>query len=444
MKMMKKIFTLFAAVVYCLSFSRSAFSQCNYSSGANGLATAMSAPIIIDGSMNDWLTYLNDPDNNSYDNTNSIDLDAPISDAGRDLTRFTFTEDANNLYIYLQRAGSTNNSVDIIYYADINNNGVMESREPVIHMNWGGSNGNVTVSIYDYVPSLLGTLNSITLNLDGLPLMGTLSYRGSAGSAVGEGSADGRSVEVKIPFSNITQLNSGGAIINQLTFGQDFKFHVSTINGNVSSIPNSNSINDNFGGCLKAPIANTTLPIKLLNFDAKYNEPNVVLNWSILMEKNFSHFVIENSTDGSTFSDAGTVFAFGNTKEQKNYEYTDNVGSISARVIYYRLRQVDIDGKFEYSATRIIRIGKQAENAITILTYPNPATSELRVTIPGNWQGKKVIYEIVNANGQVSRKSQVGNSNQTETLSVSTLSPGIYMVKASCGDQSAQQKIVKQ
>ena len=162
------------------------------------------------------------------------------------------------------------------------------------------------------------------------------------------------------------------------------------------------------------------------------------------MEKNFSHFVIENSTDGSTFSDAGTVFAFGNTKEQKNYEYTDNVGSISARVIYYRLRQVDIDGKFEYSATRIIRIGKQAENAITILTYPNPATSELRVTIPGNWQGKKVIYEIVNANGQVSRKSQVGNSNQTETLSVSTLSPGIYMVKASCGDQSAQQKIVKQ
>jgi hypothetical protein len=124
--------------------------------------------------------------------------------------------------------------------------------------------------------------------------------------------------------------------------------------------------------------------------------------------------------------------------------YTDNIGSISAGVIYYRLRQVDIDGKFEYSATRIIKIGKQAENTINILTYPNPVTSELRITIPNSWQGKKVIYEIVNANGQVSGKSQVGSSSQTETLSVNTLSPGLYMVKASCGDQSAQQKIIKQ
>ena len=174
------------------------------------------------------------------------------------------------------------------------------------------------------------------------------------------------------------------------------------------------------------------------------NTNKVDLNWATASEMNASHFVIERSTDGHTFNDAAVVFAFGNTTEQKNYRYTDKIGSINNTVVYYRLRQVDIDGKFEYSATRIIRISDQAEKSIAMLTYPNPVTSELRTTIPNEWQGKKVTYKIVNANGLVSKQSQVGSSSQTETLNISTLAPGLYFVKASCGDQSAQQKIIKQ
>ena len=64
------------------------------------MSTAISAPV-IDGNMSDWASYLSDADNNSYDNTNAIDLDWPISDAGRDLTRLTFTEDASNLFLYI-------------------------------------------------------------------------------------------------------------------------------------------------------------------------------------------------------------------------------------------------------------------------------------------------------------------------------------------------------
>jgi Secretion system C-terminal sorting domain len=201
-----------------------------------------------------------------------------------------------------------------------------------------------------------------------------------------------------------------------------------------------------FPGVITYPKISISLPVSLVSFSAMLNNNSnkVDLKWVTASEMNASHFVVERSTDGKNFNDAGTVFASGNTNEKMDYSFSDNVSASQTGVIYYRLCSVDIDGKFEYSATRIIRIGKQAENAITILTYPNPVTSELRVTIPNNWQGKKVIYEIVNANGQVSGKSQVGNSSQTETLSVSTLSPGIYMVKASCGDQSAQQKIIKQ
>ena len=442
---MKTFFTLIITIFVSLLLSQEVFSQCNFSSGANGISKGLSSPITIDGDMSDWTTYLSDPDNSSYDNTLGIDLDGSISDVGRDLSRFTFTEDANNFYIYLQRAGSSNNSVDMAFYADVNDNGSMEANEPVIHLNWSGSNGHVNVDIYNYNVSLLGgLLNSITANLDGSMLMGSVTYRGTAGSASGKGSSDGKSVEAKIPFSVITHLNGSGAVIKQLGAGQDFKFHVSTINGGLSSVPGLNSINDNFGGCLKAPAI--ILPVKLMSFSAMLinNTNKVDLNWVTASEMNASHFVIERSTDGNTFSDAGMVFAFGNTTEQKSYKYSDNIGSLNTAIIYYRLRQVDIDGKVEYSATRIIRIGKQTENTLTILTYPNPVTSELRITIPNNWQGKKVTYELVNANGHVSGKSQVGSSSQTEILNVSTLSPGLYIVKASCEDQLAQQKIVKQ
>lgn len=201
---MQTNFTLLSIFAFILFPFKQVISQnCNYTVGGNGLATAISAPV-IDGNMSDWAPYLSDADNNSYDNTNAIDLDWPISDAGRDLTRLTFTEDANNLFLYIQRAGSSNNKVDIIFYADINNNGMMELNEPVIHLDWSGSNGTVNVSSLNYIPSAVSILNSITSNLDGSDLGGTLLSRSSIGET-GKGSADGTSMEVKIPFASLTQ-----------------------------------------------------------------------------------------------------------------------------------------------------------------------------------------------------------------------------------------------
>jgi hypothetical protein len=188
-----------------------------------------------------------------------------------------------------------------------------------------------------------------------------------------------------------------------------------------------------------------TLPVKLESFTAILNNINnkAELKWVTSAEKNVSHFVIEKSTDGKNFNDAGTVFAFGNTTQTMTYAYGDNINTVQSSVFYYRLRMVDADGRTEYSQTRIIRISKQNTTTVTILTYPNPATNELRVTIPANWQGKKVAYEIVNASAQAVKKINTGSASQTETLDVSKLAPGLYVVNVSCGNETAQQKIVK-
>jgi Bacterial Ig domain/Secretion system C-terminal sorting domain len=189
--------------------------------------------------------------------------------------------------------------------------------------------------------------------------------------------------------------------------------------------------------------ANSPLPIKLLNFDAKYNKPNVTLNWSTAMEKNFSHFVIEFSTDGNNFNQVATIFGAGESDSKKDYTYSDKNVADKGGLIYYRLKSVDIDGKSSYSLVRVIRLGEEKQG-IVLTTYPNPVTNELRITIPTNWQNKRVTYEMFNSNGQLSKKTESANSSQTENLNVSSLAPGFYVVKVTCDGQSVQQKIVKQ
>lgn len=188
-----------------------------------------------------------------------------------------------------------------------------------------------------------------------------------------------------------------------------------------------------------------TLPVELVSFTATLNNKQTDLKWTTATEKNVSHFVVEKSLDGKEYSEAAIVFAYGNTSEKKDYSFTDkNINTSRQGVIYYRLRSVDIDTKSQYSQVRMIRIGNQSEQAVTVLTYPNPVTSELRVTVPMNWQGKKVSYEVMSNNGRLAIRTESGSSSQTEAINVSRLSPGIYVVKVTCDGESATQKIVKQ
>ena len=187
-----------------------------------------------------------------------------------------------------------------------------------------------------------------------------------------------------------------------------------------------------------------TLPVDIISFNAMLEGTNKAnLTWVTATEKNVSHFVVEKSTDGKNFSDAGIVFAFGNTQEKQTYNFADKISASAGSVIYYRLRTVNLDSKNQYSTIRLIRIDKENSN-IAVTTYPNPVTSELRVTVPAKWQNKKVSYELIANNGRLTYRAESGNSSQTETINVSNLTTGVYMVKVTCNGETAMQKIVKQ
>jgi hypothetical protein len=75
--------------------------------------------------------------------------------------------------------------------------------------------------------------------------------------------------------------------------------------------------------------------------------------------------------------------------------------------------------------------------------FPNPASDEIRLSIPADWQNKQVIYELFSSDGRLVKKSMTAKSNQTETIDMSKLSSGLYTIKVTCEGKKAEQKIVK-
>jgi len=248
------------------------------------------------------------------------------------------------------------------------------------------------------------------------------------------------------PKTNFTDINVNATeVMTTLTYTNKnfFRMRAGGTTANSSTTAGDRMYSFWFKGfAYNTPIQNT-LPVKLASFSAMLNKNKVDIKWTTSSEINVSHFIVEKSTDGINYTDAGMVFAYGNTTEEKNYSFYDNVNTSQPAVIYFRLRSVDIDGKNELSEIKIIRIGKQGESGISIVAYPNPATNEVRITIPANWQNKKVAYQLLSANGQPVKTTERANSNQTEVINVGSLAPGLYFVKVVCEGQIAQQKIIK-
>ena len=192
----------------------------------------------------------------------------------------------------------------------------------------------------------------------------------------------------------------------------------------------------------QAPV-NSSLPVVLSAFTAKKNGGQALLNWTTDVEENVSHFVVEKSLNGREFSEAGVLFTEGNNTLRREYSFKDDLKAITGGLVYYRLRIVDLDGKYDYSATRIIKMDADNTGAKSITVYPNPVVSELRITMAGNWQNKAVSIQLLNANGQSVKRISNTIAGQTATISVSDLGPGLYLVQVTDGREMAVQRFIK-
>lgn len=185
------------------------------------------------------------------------------------------------------------------------------------------------------------------------------------------------------------------------------------------------------------------LPVKLTSFTAKtLNEGKVSLYWNTEHEKNSSHFTIEKSLNGKDFSDAGILFTTGNSELPQQYSFTDNLRAGEKGVVYYRLKIVDLDGKAQHSSVKAVRVGEEKVQ-VSMSLYPNPVANDLRVTLPASWHDKKVAIDIYSTNGVLVKRFVTNNASEIETINVSALQPGSYVVRSVAGTEMLSKSIIK-
>lgn len=171
-----------------------------------------------------------------------------------------------------------------------------------------------------------------------------------------------------------------------------------------------------------------TLPVSLLNLSATPKESSVQLNWSTAFEQNNNGFEVQRRTDAGDWTVIGFVKGAGTTYSTRHYNYTDE--KLSNGKYYYRLKQVDINGRYEYSPVVSAVLGGSAKFTLD-QNYPNPFRGEtiVRFTLP---QKSVVKLSLFDMHGRLVRTLVNGSKDKGShavTVNSSSLSSGLYYYK---------------
>ncbi len=179
------------------------------------------------------------------------------------------------------------------------------------------------------------------------------------------------------------------------------------------------------------------LPVRLAGFTARQVDGGVKLDWTSATEINSSHFEIERSTDGRNFSYIGQVAAAGTSSTDKGYTYLDaNVPA--AKEVYYRLKQVDKDNRFEYSQVKKVILQTKP---FDIKLYPNTTTGP--VTMEFKPASSTSEFKVVDMNGRVMMRSMIKPRERILKFDISTYATGIYMIQLSNENDVETMKLIK-
>ena len=176
------------------------------------------------------------------------------------------------------------------------------------------------------------------------------------------------------------------------------------------------------------------LPVKLISFNAIAENNTVILKWKTASEINNDYFTVERSSDGKNWSEIGEIKGHGNSNTVNNYSYlTENT---MEPVVYFRLKQTDYNGEYEYS--KIITIANKSGKEINI--YPNPFVSEvvLENVEPGS------VIRVKNNLGII--LNEIVQENNAETLRINfedDLPTGVYFIYITGNNQTRIYKIIK-
>ncbi len=334
----------------------------------------------------------------------------------------TISTDTKNITFW--SAGAFNNvTVNFNQSAGIINSGALTIT---------GSTFNFYNNAYATVYTSISLISS-AWNFDGNSHMestgGTFSLSKSF-VTVGDGSASSKAY-AKFNGGNFSILDN----VSFLTIlsNSNYYFNWSAYKANSKSIKNNNAPYIYGTATLSAggTSSNAMLPVKLSAFAVKVTGTTVSLAWTTDQEMNSAFYAIERSVDGANWTVIGKVNAQGTTSIATKYSFVD--ASPVSGAIQYRLKMVDIDGNFEYSPIKAVKIEAAETHQMSI--YPNPATEYVVISSKGGVAANTKI-QLISMNGQVLK--QVNGNAANVNLSVSEFRSGNYIVRVTDAAGAAQ------
>ncbi|MFT3932677.1 MAG: T9SS type A sorting domain-containing protein [Chitinophagaceae bacterium] len=274
----------------------------------------------------------------------------------------------------------------------------------------GGAGGSIILQVGSYSVSGSCPLGINTSGGNG----GTVNDGGSHGGGAGGGKGVTIMSGVVGTPSNTTVTDAQG------TGGGNSNASGTTTAGSGNTTPTNGS-----GNVMYTP--SSVLPVLLGSFQANAVKNTAVLQWQSVTENGFSYYQVERSVNnGASFTAIAKINAKGSNAV---YSYTDNLAgqNINGTTIYYRLKMVDLNGDYDYSATKAVAFSQQTSNT-TIKAFPNPANSTVYIT-SGNISGSVQAF-VHDIQGRVVKT--ISNApivaNNTIAVSLDGVSNGQYIV----------------
>jgi len=184
----------------------------------------------------------------------------------------------------------------------------------------------------------------------------------------------------------------------------------------------------------------TLIPVELESFTAEAMGNDVILNWTTATETNNQGFEIERSF-GEEFFVIGFISGMGTTSESHNYSFTDK--NVESGHYSYRLKQVDFDGKYEYS--KIVDVTVTAPfNFSLSQNYPNPfnPSTTIKYSIPTTEFVTLRIYDLFGQEVTTLVNEQKPQGDYSVNFDGSNLASGVYLYKIKAGNFTDSKKFV--
>jgi len=191
----------------------------------------------------------------------------------------------------------------------------------------------------------------------------------------------------------------------------------------------------------------TPLPIVLIDFTASLvDNTQVMLEWTTSSEVNNDFFTVERSTNGLTFEAIAEVPGAGTSNRTMDYESYDDAPLDG--VSYYRLKQTDFDGKFEYFKIVAVNLERNEDGSCVLKVFPNPCIGQCTVDLSEckHNENAEIKVEMIDAAGRLVYSNvpyrDFEGSFQFNIDTSNNLKPGVYIVRGTGGSEAYHSKVI--